>query len=1839
MNVRKQTTAGAGGFEVTWQDGACIFCRGWSEDTRDMLGQIALPDDAASSNVGPLAHEFGLRARLDSTWAVEPLALARLNSGQTVLILHDPGGEPLGRVAGAAMSIESFLTLAAGLAAALREVHQAGLIHQDVRPANVFWNEKSGQAWLTGFGHASSWRVGEDWESANLDVTPDALPYMAPEKTGRLNRPVDARSDLYSFGVTLYRLACGRLPLVAADIPGWVYAHIVRVPAELAGFAGDGVPIPAAISAIVMKLLAKAPEDRYQTAASVESDLRECLAQWKRHGRIEPFALDARDSRRPLGGAQRLYGREREKLSLLRAFDDVVERRNPVLAVVSGHSGVGKSSLVDEFRNAVMSRDIIFVSGKFDQHKRGVPYATSAQAFQTLIRHILTLDDTEVDQWRATLQAALGENGRLILDLIPELEFIVGEQPEVPDLPPLEAQNRFHLTFRSFLGAFARREHPLVFFFDDLQWSDAATLRLIEDLCRHSDSKDLLLIGAFRQNEVDASHPLYATLQSIEKQGLDLRSIVLEPLSSDAMLDLVSDAVHCSREEVESLAGLVHDRTAGNPFFAVRLLNALCDEGLLAYDAARTRWTWDLVSIEARQFGENMGNLIAGKLRCAEPDARALLKVLACIGLSADDELLLIASGMRADTIERTLRGLLQSGLIERWEGAFRFAHDHVLESAYSLISAEERPRLHLQIGRALLEGLTPAALNERIFDVVTQLNRGVSFVTDWDERLAIARLNLDAARKAKAAVAYASACHYLSQAIATVGDDAWSRSRPLARQLWLELAECEFLSGNFPAAGARVDLLLSRSETALEKVDAYRIKVDLHVVKSEYSLAIESALECLRLLGIDMPAYPARSDVVAEYDRILKALEGRSVRDLADLPLNVDPQVEAMTRMLSALFAPAVFASIHLASLVLCRIVELSVQRGNTEAAAVGYGWFGVFLGTMFRRYGEGYQFAELAGTLVEKHGFVSSRARTFLVMEIAALWTKPIETGMQHLASTFRSGIESGDLTYACYSRNHLITNRLLRGDPLDEVWKESLSALAFVRAANFRDVVDIIVSQQRFILSMTGGTNAPGHFGGEDFDESGFEERLGSVSMDTLVCWYWILKLEARFIVGDFRAAFDARQNARRLIESTAGHVQLLNYHYYGALVIAAMWTEEADLRDEDSWGEQMNEHVEQLEGWAKNGSSTFADKYELAAAELARLSGDHFEAMRRYERAVQTARNNGFVHYEAVASETAARFYQSCGLDTNASAYLRNARACFAIWGAGAKVRQLDLSDGTLVVQRDGSAVSTDGTPLQLLDVAMVVDASLALSGEIEQPRLIDRLMTIALRSAGADRGLLVLSRPDGLHVAAAALATGDEIVVERGAVAKHVMPETLLRYAARTRTKVIIDDAASPHGFSEDDYLANTAARSILCLPFVRQGVAGAILYLENSVTPRVFTAERTALLEVLASQAAISLENARLYSDLRERESRVRRLVDSNIIGIFIWDDDDRIIDANEAFMRIIGYERSQFIAGAIRWTALTPDLWCDRDEAALRDLAVTGSVQPYEKEYLHKDGSRVPVLVGKAAFGTGRAHGVAFVLDLTELKRAQQEIQASEQRLRAAQLELSHANRVATMGQLSGSISHEVRQPIAAAVVNADAALRWLSTDPPNLLEVRAALLRASAQGTRAAEVMERIHAFFKKAPQRYDRLNLNDIIGEVVALSQGEAEKHNVAVLLELTEELPEVSGDRVQLQQVILNLFVNAVDALSGADEWDRQIVIRSRVGDAGSAIVTVEDSGCGLDPTKLESVFEAFHTTKPDGLGMGLSISRGIIETHGGRIWATANVPRGAIFHFCLPARQP
>jgi predicted ATPase/signal transduction histidine kinase len=1791
-----------------------------------------IPRQATFTSLRRLEHEHGLAAELDPSWAARPIALIPYKERMTLLI-EDTGGEPLDRLLGRPLELGQFLHLAVALTALLSKMHRHGLVHKDIKPANVLVDAGGGLR-LTGFGIASR-QAREQQPPPSAEIISGTLAYMAPEQTGRMNRPVDARSDLYSFGVTLYEMLTGRLPFAASDPMEWVHCHVARLPVPPSERAPG---TPAQLCAIVVKLLAKNPEDRYQTAQGLEFDLRQCLADWESRGHIREFPLAVREISNRLQIPKKLYGRDHEIKALLASFDRVVTTGAAELVLVSGYSGVGKSALVSEAQQALAQPRRLFAAGKFDVQRREIPYAALAQAFQSLIRQILAKDDDEVSEWRQALQEALGTNGQLIVNLMPELELILGKQPPTQGLPPQDMQNHFRTVFQRFIGVFTQPGRPLVLFLDDLQWLDTATLDLIGYLATEPDVRHLLLIGAYRANEVDPSHRLQRTLQEIRGRGARVEEIALAPLAHEDVVRLVAETLHCNPKRARPLAALVFEKTGGNPFFAIQFVMTLAEESLLAFDAGATAWSWDMQRIRAKNCSDNVADLMATKLNLLPGATIETMRQLACLGSSAEIATLALARGESEEDLHLALRQAVLAGLVVRRDDSYAFLHDRVQEAAYALIPESDRPEAHLRIGRLLVHLASSEQLEKRIFLIVSQFNRGITLITTASERMRVVELNLMAGKWARTTTAYASAIAYLTAAQALLGENRSKQHRGIAFAIEFLRAECEFLTGDMAVAETRLLDLSARCADVLARAEVTRLTASLYTVWDRPTRAVAVCLDYLRRVGIRWSEHPVDADVDREWRRFRKVAARHRGEAAEALPLMTDAATRATMSVLADLLAAASFTDVNLNDLLILRAATLSLECGLCDMSCLAlvctYGAVAIHYGD----YAAGYRFAKLGFDLAERHGQLGLKARVDMCFAAVVLpWEKPAREARPVLHRAFEIAQKTGDLGFAAFSRRAIVSDLLFCGEKLQDVRREAEDGLTFARRVKFGLAADAIEVQCMLVRSLL-GLGQPLAAA----QESGRNAHWAELHHANVPHWplaafsFWTARTQLEVLVGDHDAAVDAAERAKALRWASRSYLEAADYEFYAALAHAAACGAVSEGRRQAHL-DALHAHYRQIEIWAGRCPINFANRLALIGAEIARLEGRELDAERSYEDAIRWARAAGFVHNEAIASECAARFQADRGFEMMATAYLGNARNCYLRWGAIGKVRQLDQAHPRLAeppLPFDRNAIF-DAFPGQL-DIGTMFKAAQALSREIVLGTLITTLMRVVVEHAGAERGILFLLRGGEARIAAEATTDRNGVNVSLLETSDSVrdFPESALHYVIRTQESLTLDDAAASNLLSEDRYVQQRRPKSLLCLPIISQAKLIGVLYLENNLVARAFTPDRIATLELLASQAAISLENARLYSDLQRSEAFLAEGQRMSHTGSWSWNVPSGQLVWSEENYVIFGWKPQDVPAPTLEMFLgrVHPEdqpLVRQTLQSAIRDrisfafdfrISLSGGVV----KYLHAVGRP---LVSESE----RVNDyIGTTMDVSERKRREVE-------LRDVQAELARAARLAMMGELTTMIAHEVNQPLMAVVASADACLSWLARSTPDLDEARQAAERIARNGHRAGGIINSIRAMAKKSKPTMAPLDINEAVGEILALLGSEFHRRNVMLEAQLSADIGPVMGDRVQLQQVILNLVMNGIEAMNTIEDRPRLLRVRSQGNQSGDVLIAVRDTGTGLDPDKMDRLFDAFFTTKAEGMGMGLAVCRSIIEAHGGVLWASANPPHGSVFQFTVPAR--
>lgn len=1834
-----------------------------------------------------LKHEYEIGKLLAAPTVVKPLALETYQ-GMPALVLEDFGGQPLEGLLGAPMAVERFLTLAVRIAGAIMDIHQQGIAHKDLKPGNILVNLTTDELKITDFGVAS--RLPREQPSAGPPrLIEGSLPYLSPEQTGRTNRAIDSRADLYSLGVTFYQMLTGRLPFEAHDPVEWIHCHVARPPPS----PREVVPeVPETLARLVLKLLSKMPEDRYQSARGLRLDLEKCLAQWIESGRIEPFVPGERDVSDRLQIPQRLYGREAEIALLLQAFGRVVATGTAELLLVSGYSGIGKSALVHELHKPIVQERASFLSGKFDQYERDIPYATLVQAFRELVLEILTESEPRIAAWRQRLLGALGINAQLIVDVIPQVELVIGRQQPAPELLPTEAQNRFRIVFRHFIGVFAQKEHPLTLFLDDLQWADSASLGLLKELVTHPEMRHLLIVGAYRDNEVTPSHPLMRTVDAAQKADARVSSIVLGPIPPEHLAAFIRDALHCGLDEAAPLSELVNEKTGGNPFFTIQFLTTLYEERLIEFDGRAGAFRWDVAKIRAKNFTDNVVDLMVGKLRRLPATTQEALKQLACLGNNAEIALLTMVHGGSEQDTHADLWEAVRAGLILRLDSRYKFLHDRVQEAAYSLIPEGERAAVHLGIGRLLVSRTAPDELEEKIFEIVNQLDRGAALITSREERERVAEQNLVAGKRARGSTAYASALKYLAAGAALLAEDSWERRYELTFALELHRAECEFLTGELEAAEERLSMLSRRARDLVDVAAVTCVRLDLYTTLDRSDRGVEACLEYLRRIGVQWSPRPTDEEVRQEYERIWQRLGSRSIEELADLPPMTDPDCRATMDVLTRCQSPALFTNSNLHDIVVGRLANLSLEHGNSGGSCIAYVWVGTLLGPRFGNYLAGFRFGKLGFDLVEKRGLLRFKALVYLDFgNLITPWTTHMRAGLELVRRAFETAQENGDITFASYACNCLITLLLAKGDSLGEVQREAENALEFVRKARFGLIVDIITGQLGLIRTLRGLTPDFSSFNDAQFDEDRFEQHLeADPRLAIAACWYWIRKLEARFYADDHASAVAAAEKAQRLLWTSPSFFEAAEYHFHGALARASHH-DAAPASERLQHLTALVAHHERLEVWAENCPENFGSRHALVSAELARIEGRDLDAMRLYEEAIRSARENGFVHIEALAYELASRHYRARGFAQFADTYLRDARACYARWGADGKVRQIDQQNPRLLEPRSLAPTATLTVRTEQIDLLSVIKASQTISGEIVLDDLVRRLLVVVLEQGGAQRAYLILNRDKSLSIEAEAT------IEEKGAVTSILgsepvdssqrIPLSLVHYVQRTKERVILSHAAADADkFAGDEYFVRCRPRSVLCMPILRQAEVVGLLYLENNLLVGAFTPDRLGALEILATQAAISLENAVLlakertaraaaedaeqrsaflaeageilsasldYAETLARFGRlaVRSLCDWCVIDLVEGGEIRRISGAHkdpakeplleELQRRYPPRWDSPHVATTVLRTG-EPLLFPELSDEGLRRLCVDDEHLRIIRELGLRSSIIVPIVARGQTLGAlsvasaapERRYGDAD-LELVQEVARRGAIAIDNARLYRASQEAVRAR-----DEFFTVASHELHTPVTSLLLAVQsmrrAALSGGLLDPTKDRFFAIASRQAARLTRLTNDLLDVSRMDAGRLPLELEDVDLGALVREVVERFELDLTRSGCSIAMQVGA--PVVGRwDRSRMDQVITNLLSNAIKFGAGKPI---EIFIDA---ERGAARLTIRDHGIGVAPGQCGRIFGRFERAVSDqhygGLGLGLYISHRIVEAHGGSIHVHSEPDAGATFTVELPCAGP
>ena len=1474
------------------------------------------------------------------------------------MILEDFGGKSLNLIINERkITLSEFLELAIKVTNILAEIHAANLIHKDINPSNIIWNVKTDQLKIIDFGISTRF-TRENPTINNLNLLEGTLAYMSPEQTGRMNRALDYTTDFYSLGATFYQILTNALPFESNDALELVHCHLAKQPipphlrrqgdreTRRRGDSGmEGLKeIPQAVSKIVMKLMAKTAEERYQSALGIKADLEECLRQFQNSGEIADFPLAQQDFGDRFRIPQKLYGREQEIATLLATFEQITS--NPVedldfgenktegspnenqslrvsvsprprvhFLLVAGYSGIGKSVLVQELYKPITAQRGYFIAGKFDQFQRNIPYSAIASAFKSLIQQLLAENEAQLSQWREKLLVALGSNAQVIIEVIPEVEQIVGPQPPVQQLEPTEAQNRFNQVFQKFVQVFCQRTHPLVIFLDDLQWADSASLKSIELMLSDSQMQYLLLIGAYRDNEVSPTHPLMVTLNRLQEEGAMLNWLTLTPLTPAQITQWITDTLYSQPKLVAPLAELIYRKTSGNPFFINEFLKTLYQENLLTFEPQERCWQWDIAQIDASSITDNVVDLMVGKLRKLSEATQQALYLAACIGNRFDlTTLSPICEISAAQTFEHLLPAI-QLGLVQPTSSLettatetpiasalivenYKFQHDRIQQAAYALIDDDRKQSVHLQIGRLLLENLGKADLEEKLFTLVDHLNKGRSLLENDRKKIELAELNLRAGKKAKQATAYTASRDYLIIAQYLLGKNIWQERYPMAIELYKELAETEYLNENFDQSQDLIEQSIQKTKSAVDSTEFYYLWIIQYTLLGRYQEAIEVGKTVLRLLGVNLPTDNYKAAFESEIEEYRENLSEREISSLYNSPEMEIPEKKAALKTLFCIFATAWILDPTLTHIIATKAVNLNLKYGHTPVSGTIYGFMAIILAHVLHDYRSGYEYSSLGMKLADKYKNLASKAVVNQVhANLISPWLMHIKLSESINVEGVDAGKQGGDLQATGYTYTYNLYNLIYQGRNLVSVLQEASRCWEFALktknswAKNGILAVKILihnllgVTQDKFCFAIDKTTKLLKKWDAPDqIDEAAFLVTCETEQTPAAVCFYQIFKAHILYLY-ERPVNLSYLESTEKLTGYIPGNIYITKLNFYHSLTILALYPQASEIEQEEYW-QKLEANQQRLKQWTDNCPDNFLHKYLLVAAEMTRISGKWYEAVNLYDQAIASAQENEFIQDEALANELAAKCCLAQGKTEFAQIYLKKARQGYQIWGAKRKVEDLEEKYPQWLTKNASERRKTTTNPVtttsrnsgEALDFAAVMKASQTISGEIVLEQLLQRLMTTVIASAGAQQGFLILEQQGNWVIEAEGVVNRARVTAMQSIPITTVdstsnlplLSTAIVNYVARTQENVVLNDASQEGEFSRDPYIVATQPKSILCTPLLNQGKLSGILYLENNLVTGAFTSDRVEVLTALSSQAAISIENSRLYEQLEE---------------------------------------------------------------------------------------------------------------------------------------------------------------------------------------------------------------------------------------------------------------------------------------------------------------------------------------------------------------------------------
>ncbi|HEY9851693.1 MAG TPA: AAA family ATPase [Leptolyngbyaceae cyanobacterium] len=1752
-------------------------------------------------------NQYTIAKNLNIPGVIQPYSLENYQNSHA-LIMEDFGGVSLKQMmedsaVGIAKNPEDltdFWEIAIQIATILDQLHRQRVIHKDIKPANILINPNTKQVKITDFSIASL-LPKESQVITSPNVLEGTLAYLSPEQTGRMNRGIDYRSDFYSLGVTFYELLTGKLPFPTNDPMELVHSHIAKQPPAVYNI---NPYIPSILSDIVAKLMAKNAEDRYQSALGLKYDLETCFNQWKNYGKITNFDLGKRDISEHFLIPEKLYGRAEEIATLLAAFNRVsgkvkdgeLATVHSEMMLVAGYSGIGKTAVVNEIHKPIVRQRGYFIKGKFDQFQRNIPFSAIVQALRDLMGQLLSENPQQIEQWKAKILEAVGENGQVISEVIPEVELLIGKQSSVPELEASAAQNRFNLVFQKFIRVFTNADHPLVIFLDDLQWADLASLKLIKLLMNETDAPYLLLIGAYRDNEVFPAHPLMLTLEEIrQNNAANINTIALAPLSKTDLNYLVADTLSCPPDVALPLTELVHKKTKGNPFFSNQFLKALHEDGLITFNFESRYWQCDISKVRALSLTDDVVEFMGLQLQKLPENTQEVLKLAACIGNSFDLHALAIVHEKSLAETATDLWKALQEGLIiptseiykffqekevdsrgilSELSVSYKFLHDRVQQAAYFLIPEDQKQAIHLKIGLLLLTNTPVEEREEKIFEIVNQLNIGVDLIANQSEKNELAQLNAIAGHKAKLSTAYEPAVRYLTVALKLLPKNSWQTDYRLTLSIYIAAAEAEYLNINFTRSAMLAETAMENAANLLDIVKVYELKMEIYIAQLEMLKAVNTGLEVLEKLGISLLPFNGEESLLVDLPEL---------STLDNLAVMTDPYKLSAMQILKILCTPVFQAKPEIFPQLILTMIHLCRVHGNSSLSAFAYGFYGLLL-VGFGKLDAGYQAGKIALKFLEKFDAKELKAKVYnLFNSNIRTWKEAARNSIAPLQEGVQAGWQTGDIEWGGYCVGNLCGYLFFTEENLESVVEQQ--AIYIDLCVKSKQEIPTFFSKvwRQLALNFQGEAKETLLLNGESFNESQILPRLIEAKAGTVLYVFYVAKTIIYYHFREYDRALDNVALANEQAGAAFGFIQVPILNFYHSLALLALYPK-VSSSEQAKYLEQVDKNQENMKFWADCAPMNHQHRYDLIEAEKARICGQNWQAADLYDRAIFGAIKNKYIQEEALANELAANFYMEWGKEKIARAYIVDAYYTYSRWGAKAKVDDLEERYPQLLIpiwQREKITVnpyeifstqtiskyssSTSTTVSDALDIFSLIKASQVLSGEIQLDQLLSTFMEIVMENAGASYAALILREGENFKIAATANISGsskEAVVVTQSIVLEDSsnIPLSLINYVRRTNKTLVIDDATTQPSLASDSYIDQKQPKSLLCTPMIYQSKLMGILYLENQLTSGAFTRNRLQVLKVLCSQAAISLENANLYLESQNYSQQL----------------EESYQQLQQAQLQIVQSEKMATIGQLMAGIA-------------------------------HEINNPLGFIAGNIE------HALEYARDVIDQLHLYQD---------------NYPNPVPEIQQNAAKID-----------------LDFVLEDLPKIIY-------SMKEGTeRIQEISNSMRIFSRGDTSQKVPFNIHHGIDSTLLILRHRLKANDSRPAIEIVKkygDLPEVRCYPGQLNQVFMNILANAIDALEESNKDksfaeirhhpNRITIITEIDSDRAYAIVRIADNGTGIPKEVQHRIFDHLFTTKAvgKGTGLGLSIARQIVQKeHSGKLTCISSPGSGTEFAIAIP----